>query len=81
MQKLNNPKMAIVLAIVAVVLIVASIKITNKVTHKAERDSIYLNEEDKKIMIEAFKDGSAYATGAGTAPAPSADPAPESSAP
>ena len=73
MQFLNNPKIAIILVIVAAALIVVSFKVSRKVTNADAKDSIYLDEKDQKEMIEAFQNGSAYSVQPGD---PSAAPQP-----
>ncbi len=60
MQKFNDPKIAIILVVVAAALIFASVKFTKKVNHSDAKSSIYLDEKDQQDMIKAFQDGSAY---------------------
>ncbi len=70
MQFLNNPKVAIILVIVAAALILVSFKFTKKVTNQDAKDSIYLDEKEQAEMVESFKSGAAYQSGAaGTGPA------------
>ena len=81
MKQFNKPWLAAVLIVAAVVLIFISIRMTNKVTHKTGRDSIYLNKEDQEEMIKAFQDGSAYSSGAAGGGPSTAAPAPETDVP
>ncbi|MBP5273574.1 MAG: hypothetical protein ILO36_01385 [Abditibacteriota bacterium] len=72
MQQLNNPKIAIILAVVAAVLIFASFKFTKKVTHADAKSSIYLDEKDQEEMKKAFSDGSYMNANPSAVPAPPA---------
>ena len=76
MQKLNDPKIAIILVIVAAALIFASVKFTKKVNHSDAKSSIYLDEKDQQDMIKAFQDGSAYTVNPGDPTAAAQPPSP-----
>ena len=76
MQKLNDPKIAIILVIVAAALIFASVKFTKKVNHSDAKSSIYLDEKDQQEMIKAFQDGSAYTVNPGDPTAVAQPPSP-----
>ena len=67
MNKLNDPIIFVPVLIVAVIaLILCAGSFRRK---SAARDSIILNEKDKQEMTDAFRDGSAYGSGAPAGPA------------
>lgn len=73
-ELMKKPATAIVLLVILVVAIYFSIGKTNQVTHKEERDSIYLTKEEQEDMVKAFANGfsDSGAMGGGAPAAPAA---------
>ena len=62
MDKLNNPKVFVVLLVVAMAALLFSASWFKK--HNEAKDSIYIDKQEADNMVEAFKNGSAYGSGA-----------------
>lgn len=56
-ELMKNPITVVILVVVLALAIWASTKATNKVTNKAERDSIYISDEEAADMVKQFQNG------------------------
>ncbi len=70
MDKLNNPKVFVVLLVIALAALLFSATSFKK--QNEAKDSIYIDDREAEKMIQSFQDGSAYESGAAgpTAPDP-----------